>query len=124
LDEYTALSQIQRLHDKGHLLPLSLRPVEVPTADSQPAPKRSLTISDLPAQLPAKKRNVGKWIGGSVVAISGVIAGAVVVAEGSLSSNANAIAETFGLVDDDGASGAIGPTPETCAPASVAALVA
>lgn len=126
LDEYTALSQIQRLHDKGHLVPLSLRPVEVPTEDSRPAPKRSLTISDLPGQLPAKQRSIGKWIGGGVVAISGVIAGAVMVAEGSLSPNASAIAETFGFAgDEDAASGALGVSPlELGASAPVVAAVA
>lgn len=122
LDEFTALSQIQKLHDKGHLVPLSLRPVEVPTTpDSVPAPKRSSIISDLPRELPFKKRNLGKWIGGSAVALTGVVAGAVFAAEGSLSGDA--IARTFGIDDESNAPGAAAAFVAPVCPATPAAVV-
>jgi formylglycine-generating enzyme required for sulfatase activity len=120
LDEFTALSQIQKLHDKGHLVPLSLRPVEVPAApESLPAPRRSSIISDLPRELPFKRRHIGKWIGGGAVALTGVIAGAAFVAEGSLSPDA--IARTFGMEDEASEASAAAFVAPVCtaAPAAV-----
>ncbi len=127
LDEFTALSQIQRLHDKGHLVPLSLRPVEVPQApESVPAPKRTSIISDLPRELPFKKRSLGKWLGGGAAAMFGMVIGALFVAQGSLSAEAtaDAWARTFGTDDKaNGASGAVAAAPQ-CAPAPVVVAAA
>jgi formylglycine-generating enzyme required for sulfatase activity len=126
LDEFTALSQIQKLQDKGHLVPLSLRPVEVPTTpESLAAPKRTSIISDLPRELPFKKRHLGKWIGGGAVAISGMLAGAVFVAEGSLSpdATASAFSRTFGTEDSGGGASAAALAAPACrqqAPSAVA----
>lgn len=118
LDEFTALSQIQRMHDKGHLVPTSLRPVEVPLVpSSMPAPTRTTSSPSIPAELPFKQRRLGKWLGGAAIAAGGMMAGGLLVATGSLSSDAGAnVLSSIGLGDDgeDGASAAAVSVPNIC----------
>lgn len=118
LDEFTALSQIQRMHDKGHLVPTSLRPVEVPLVpSSMPAPTRTTSSPSIPAELPFKQRRLGKWLGGAAIGAGGMMAGALLVATGSLSPEAGANAlSNIGLGDDgdDGASAAAVSVPNIC----------
>lgn len=99
VDEFTTLSQIQKLHDKGHLVPATLRPVEVPSAaESISLSNSPKTTSELPAELPFKKRRLVKWVGTGAVTAMGMLGGAVFVAEGSLSPEA--AAEAFARVGE------------------------
>lgn len=86
MDEFATLSQVQRLHDRGYLVPASLRPVEIPTSKDAATSRDSDSPSGIPSELPFKRRRAGRWIAGSAVAVGGMLAGTVIFTHGSLAS--------------------------------------